>query len=380
MKACRHLKGDRPCKYYWIDRSWDCFECEHHNPYNERILLIKLDALGDVVRATALAEGIKKKYPNCQLSWITVKDAMFFVESNPFVDRVLEYNTEIVRQLQFEKFDTIINLDKDPKATSMMMSFNSEDKRGYGLSSEGHATPLNDGAKYHYNICLDNWGGKTKNTKSYQELIFEMAELDYDMEKPFFELDSVKFKNFESKFLYDDDNEQPLYVKDLVILNTGCGPVYPHKKWTYDGYNELIKLLSKNSECVVLLCGSKSEVELNKKLYEENKSDSLINLTDNYTLEEFSYLIKMASVIVTGDTVALHMAISLGTKIVSFFGPTPHQEVNLFGLGIKLVREELDCLNCYDQFPCPYDGKCMSLISAKDVHKSIRRVLLGGTY
>ena len=219
MKACRHFKGDRPCKYYWIDRSWDCFECEHHNPYNERILLIKLDALGDVVRATALAEGIKKKYPNCQLSWITVKDAMFFVESNPFVDRVLEYNTEIVRQLQFEKFDTIINLDKDPKATSMMMSFNSEDKRGYGLSSEGHATPLNDGAKYHYNICLDNWGGKTKNTKSYQELIFEMAELDYDMEKPFFELDSVKFKNFESKFLYDDDNEQPLYVKDLV---KGC--------------------------------------------------------------------------------------------------------------------------------------------------------------
>ena len=91
-------------------------------------------------------------------------------------------------------------------------------------------------------------------------------------------------------------------------------------------------------------------------------------------------MIKMANVIVTGDTVALHIAISLGTKIVSFFGPTPHQEVNLFGLGIKLFREELDCLNCYDQFPCPYDGKCMSLISDKDVYKSIRRILLGGTY
>ena len=63
-----------------------------------------------------------------QLSWIAVKDAMFFVESNPFVDRVLEYNDEVVRQLQFEKFDTIINLDKDLKDTSMMMLFNSEDK------------------------------------------------------------------------------------------------------------------------------------------------------------------------------------------------------------------------------------------------------------
>ena len=42
MKACRHFKGDRPCKYYWIDKSWDCFECEHYNPYNERILLINM--------------------------------------------------------------------------------------------------------------------------------------------------------------------------------------------------------------------------------------------------------------------------------------------------------------------------------------------------
>jgi heptosyltransferase-2 len=366
MKACRHFKGDRPCKYYWIDRSWDCFECEHHNPYNERILLIKLDALGDVVRATALAEGIKKKYPNSELSWMTTKGAKFFVESNPFVDRVLEYNTENARRLQFEKFDIIINLDKDPKATSMMMSFNSEDKRGYGLSSEGHAVPLNDGSKYHYNICLDNYGGKTTNTKSYQELIFEVADLDYDMEKPFFELNSEKYKTFKNKHQWDGK---------IILLNTGCGPVYPHKKWTYDGFNKLIKLLLKDSDNKVVLCGSKSEIERNKKLYEENKSDSLINVTDIYNIEEFSYLVNLSNVIVTGDTVGLHIAISLHKKIVSFFGPTPHQEINLFGLGKKLVREELECLNCYDQFPCPYDGKCMSLISADEVYESIKELL-----
>ena len=48
MKTCRHFKGDRPCKYYWIDRSWNCPICEHHNPFNERILLIKLDASTNV--------------------------------------------------------------------------------------------------------------------------------------------------------------------------------------------------------------------------------------------------------------------------------------------------------------------------------------------
>ena len=175
MKTCRHFKGDRPCKYYWIDRSWNCPICEHHNPFNERILLIKLDALGDVVRAIPLAEGIKKQYPNSQLTWLTISAAKYFVDGNLFVDRTLEYSSEVVRRLQFERFDIIINLDKDPKATSMMMLFNSDDKRGYGLHPEGHVIPLNDDAKYHYNMCLDNWGAKTENKLNYQEIIFSIA-------------------------------------------------------------------------------------------------------------------------------------------------------------------------------------------------------------
>ena len=154
MKICKHFKGDRPCKYYWVDRNHNCRDPDspYYEEYSHRILLIKLDALGDVVRATALAEGIKKKYPDSELIWLTMKSAKFFVESNPFTDRVLEYNDENVRILQCQKFDTIINLDKDPKATSMMMLFNTEDKRGYGLSSEGYVVHLNDGSKYNYDI------------------------------------------------------------------------------------------------------------------------------------------------------------------------------------------------------------------------------------
>ena len=59
MEICRHFKGDRPCQYYWINGCINCNESENYNPYKERILIIKLDALGDVVRSTALAEGIK---------------------------------------------------------------------------------------------------------------------------------------------------------------------------------------------------------------------------------------------------------------------------------------------------------------------------------
>ena len=141
----------------------------------KRLLLIKLDELGDVVRSTALVEGLKKKYNNIHLTWLVASSGKYFLQNNPYIDRILEYDNENIRQLQCEKFDILINLDKDAKSTSMAMLFQSDIKRGYGLHEDGYPIPLNEAAKYHYDICLDNYGGKTKNKKSYQELIYEIS-------------------------------------------------------------------------------------------------------------------------------------------------------------------------------------------------------------
>ena len=60
--------------------------------------------------------------------------------------------------------------------------------------------PLNKGAVYHYDMCLDNWGAKTKNKLSYQELIFMISEVDYNNEKPYIYLDKNENKKFKNKF------------------------------------------------------------------------------------------------------------------------------------------------------------------------------------
>ena len=378
MKTCRYFKGDRPCKYYWVDRSWDCSKCSHHISFKEKILLIKLDAVGDVVRSTCIVKGLKKKYPNSQLTWLVAKESKVFIDNNPFIDNIIIYNEENVRILQCQKFDIIINLDKDPKATSMMMLFDSEDKRGYGLSHEGHVIPLNSGSKYHYYICLDNWGTKQKNTKSYQKMIFDMAELEYDNETPELYLDnklSEKFRNtfFEEKNIQSDSN--------IILLNTGCGPGLPEKKWTYDGFKNLIYLLSKDKKNVIILTGGSSEIERNSKLFQESDiSDNFINTTNKYSLKEFTFLIDLCDIIVTTDSMALQMAIAIKKRIVTFFGAGPSKETDMFGLGKAFVREELDCLNCHGQqaikeFICPHDLSCMTLITADEVHLAVTEIL-----
>ena len=372
MGVCKGFKGDRPCKYYWIDKSHNCKDpnSPYYSEYSHRILLIKLDALGDVMRSTALVEGIKKKYPNSQLTWLVKENARFFIENNPNIDRVMIYNSENSRILQCEKFNILINLDKDSKSTSMAMLFKSDIKRGYGLHEDGYPIPLNKSAEYHYDICLDNYDKKTKNKKSYQELIYEIAEIKYDNQKPTLFLNKKKSKSFKNNFLKENNIDKK---NKIIILNTGCGPVYPHKKWTYDGYKNLLKKLTKNKNIKVILTGAETELERNSKLHKE--FPGIINTTNKYSIEEFCNLINLSDIVVTGDTVALHIAISLNKKIISFFGPTPHQEVDLFGLGEKFVRKELECLNCYNQFPCPYNGKCMSLIKSKEVWNSILKYI-----
>ena len=369
METCKHFKGDRPCKYYWVDRSKNCGQhtCLHYDNFNERILLIKLDALGDVVRSTALVEGLKKKHKNSQITWLVAPEGEYFLKDNPFIDRIITYNTETVRQLQVEKFDILINLDKDPKATSMAMLFNSKIKRGYGLSDEGYVIPLNDSTKHSYFSSLDNWGAKIKDTKSYQELIFNISEVEYNNEQPKIYLnDEGNFKNiFYKKYNINKKDK-------IIILNTGSSNRFQHRIWTKKGYRELIKKLLKNTSYKIILAGSKLEIDRNNYIA---KDFNVINTTNHYNLKEFVFLLQLADVIVTGETVAMHIGISLSKKMVGFWGSLPPQLVDFFGLGKKHYNKELKCLGCYGQFKCPYNAKCMTSITANEVYKSIEELI-----
>ncbi|MEM4266885.1 MAG: glycosyltransferase family 9 protein [Candidatus Nanoarchaeia archaeon] len=369
--VCRHFKGDRPCKYYWIDRSYECDKCPHNSPIMEHILIIKLDAIGDVLRATPLAAGLKKKYPNSFLTWLVGAESYDLLKDTPYIDRVVKYNQEGVDSLSVQKFDILINLDKAPHAAALAMRFDAKAKFGYGLDEKGFVFPLNKGAEYHYSICLDNWGKKTSNDKNYQEMIFMIAGLKYNGEEYSINVPKQAVE-FAKRFL----EEHNVSHSDIVIgLNTGCGPVFPHKKWTFDGYSKLIEKLVREINAKVILFGSKPELEYNAKLYSNSDfKDNIINATGATSITELAALIGFCDVLVTGDTAGMHIAIALKKPVVALFGPTPSQEINIFGRGIKLVGK-VDCINCYDQFECKKSPTCMETITPEEVFDSILSII-----
>jgi hypothetical protein len=106
---CKFFLGDRPCT--WHKREGVLCRCEHFERIRERILIIKLDAMGDVLRTTALLPPLVEKHPGAAIIWITRQESKPLLEGNTLITEVIPYGPDALAQLQAREFDLIINLD-----------------------------------------------------------------------------------------------------------------------------------------------------------------------------------------------------------------------------------------------------------------------------
>jgi heptosyltransferase-2 len=158
-----------------------------------------------------------------------------------------------------------------------------------------------------------------------------------------------------------------------VGLNTGCGPVFSGKKWTEEGFVALAEGIADAGAQVVLL-GGPAERERNRRIRERARVPLADPGCDN-PLDVFAGIVGACDVIVTGDTLALHVAIGLRREVVLLMGPTAAAEIDLFGRG-EILQAGRGCAPCYLR-DCP-DGDpapCMSAIPLGEVLAAVERRL-----
>jgi heptosyltransferase-2 len=186
-----------------------------------------------------------------------------------------------------------------------------------------------------------------------------------------------RLTNEEKEFAEDFARRHGLKLKSpnhIVGLNTGAGSRWPQKKWTEKGYLSLIRLLRKNiKDVTILLYGGTEERERNKTIKKIANTESVINTGHDHSIRKFAALLSIPEIIVTGDTLAMHIAIALGKKMVVLFGPTSNAEIDLYGRGEK-IYPEMDCLVCYKQF-CDKNPTCMESITPESVYQAIIKML-----
>lgn len=153
--------------------------------------------------------------------------------------------------------------------------------------------------------------------------------------------------------------------KPVIGLNVGVGTKWPSKGWPIKRWQELIKKLG--GEYNLLLLGGPEEIEIIGQLKRGYKF--LVDTGCDNSLLEFAVIVDLCDLVVTSDTLALHIATALEKKIIALFGPTSSNEIELYGKGIKLIAQ--DGCKCYYKKYCSEDVSCMEKITPDMVIKAI---------
>jgi len=361
---CRFFVGEKPCVYRRV-----CDGCEHYRPRGKRVLIIKLAAPGDVLRTTPLLLGLKRKFPESYITWLTDPPAAELLRFTEHIDVLLEYSCESVVRLLSERPEVLICLDKEPRACCLASLVRAKRKYGFGWSDEGVLIPFGPEAEYAFRLGFDDELKFRINQKTYQEIIFEACGLTYD-------------KGFEYVFALPEEVVRGAGEflgrlglaagRPVVGLNTGAGRLFATKRWTIEGWAKLAMLLRERLGIRPLLLGGPLEVERNRKI-EELSGGAAIDAGCDHRLSDFAGIISHCDVIITGDTLAMHLAIALRRRVVVIMGPTCPSEIELFGRGTKIVAD-VDCAPCY-KAECDVGHICMRRISPEAVFAAAKEQL-----
>jgi heptosyltransferase-2 len=271
---------------------------------------------------------------------------------------------ESLARLQVETFDLVINPEAAKGSAALATMAKGEEKKGFGLSPTGFVFPFNQQAKeiFHMGLFDDI---KQKNQKTYEELICQLSELSYQRIPPALCLtddEMVYAKKFRA--------EKGMRKSGPVVgINTGGGSRWPLKRWTLEGFVQLATRLSGEMDGEILLLGGPAEAEINREIMKQPGVDAVDTGCLNPP-RSFAALVNLCDVLVTGDTLTLHIGLALHKRMVVLFGPTSTTEIDLYDQGTKIAAD-MDCLCCYRQH-CDQSPNCMESIPVESVYGAVK--------
>ncbi len=365
---CKYYLAYKPCLFHKADKRL-CDSCKDYRPVETRILIVKLDALGDVLRTTSILPALTNKYPNAEITWITKKNAFSLLEGNSHIDRILAIEENFLQYLLSEEFDIGICLDADPQSASILSLARVKEKFGFVAGKNGKVIPANPAADTWWEMGVND-DLKKLNRDTYQKHIYQICGLNQEIAKPQVQLaeKSIKFaKKFKEKHRLDT-------YKQIIGINTGGGTRWQYKKWIFDYYVDLIKIIKKNHpEKGILLFGGPEEIEMNEKI-KQLIPDLIIDAGCKNSIKDFAALIKLTDLFFTSDSLGMHISVALDIETIVLVGPTSPWELNVYGKGEIIYNQDMECIACYKS-SCDLKVNCMNTLSPEYIYSKMEKYL-----
>lgn len=316
----------------------------------DKILIIRLSSIGDVVLTTPIVRCLKNKYPKSEIHFITKKNFKPVLIDNPYIDNIIEYESIDFNKLKQSNYNIIIDLHKNLRSFSIKRKLNIE------------------------SISFDKL-----NFKKWLLCKFKIDILpDKHLVDRYF--DSLKLIGI------TDDKKGC----DYFNIANSISPVIKYDKYvcivlgaqhfTKQMPIELIIDIIDKSNHNFVLIGGKNEIDLSNRILNEISDISRVeSYVGKTTISESSFVLKKSLFVITPDTGMMHIASALNCNIISVWGNTvpkfgmfPYMPMN--NSKFHIVQEKIKCRPCskigFDK--CPKNHfDCMKQIKTSEILKLI---------
>jgi lipopolysaccharide heptosyltransferase I len=324
----------------------------------DNILIVRLSSLGDIIHTLPAYAALRRHFPGARIRWAVEQSGREILDLVPGIDGIIVVGRKIWRQnIRDLGGREQTALDFQGLVKSALLALLSRSRRIVGFSKENCREPL--------------------AAAFYKEKLPPFSEADLHVISKNLRLLSlvgIREERYEFPVAIPEELQQsvvgklaPLgYDKDRKLLLLNVGAAWETKRWFAERWVELLGEVKFGGAFPLILWGNRVEKALALSVGERTRTA----VAPYLSVQEVLALLRMTSVLVSGDTFVLQAACAFNVPVVGLFGPTSPRRNGPFAVGDRTVSSPVSCGPCYKR-TCP-TLECLKGIGVPEVAAAVR--------
>jgi len=324
----------------------------------DNILIVRLSSLGDIIHTLPAAAALRRHFPEARLRWAVERPGRDILDLVTGLDEIIVIGRKIWKRTLRDlarRNQTVFDFQGLVK--SALLSLLSRSRRTIGFSAANCREPL---AAAFYRNRLPPFGEDNLHVISKNLKLLSLVGVE---EEPY-EFPLVIPEDLRLSVLAKLGRQG--YTADRKLLLVNVGAAWPTKRWLAERWVDLLQTLRLEGAYPMLLWGNRPENEVARAVAGQTGTP----LVPDLSVREVLALLRMTSLLVSGDTFALQAACALRVPVVGLFGPTNPRRNGPFAATDRSVAGTVTCGPCYKRACRTPD--CLRAITVPEVSASVR--------